>query len=291
MGKKQYIREVKTISTERYMEVDLFGITDRQHKARRGPRSAPTSGSQEKANRRRAARKRLQTMNANFCVENSYHVSLTYSNEMLPKTTEEAAANRANYIRRIARECKRRELPPPLVMGVDAGGAGHGRYHHHMVIVCELPRELLEDLWRKGTEPPNEAPPMKKRREKLWAPYRPCKGERIGRANADVAQPEHESLAQLCRYFEQQPNRRWFNSRGLKQPKIRKPADRKFTPRRLDEVCRDGRVYDRAFWRKHYPDFELAEDVDVRYDEINGWIVTLRLYRPWPDIRRKKDGP
>ena len=286
MSKKTYIREIKTVSTDRYMEVDLFRITERQHKAKRAGKSRPSSPVQDNLNQRRAARKRLQLMNANFCEGESFHLSLTYSPEMLPQNDGQAKADRVNYLRRVARECRRRGMPPPKVMGVTAGAPGKPRYHHHMVIACGLPRELLEDMWRKGSALPDERPEERRRRAKLWTPGVPCAGEKIGRANADRAQPEHESLAQLCRYFESQPCRKWFQSRNLQEPVIRRPSDRKFTPNKLDRACKDGRVYDREFWRKHYPGYELAEDPDVRYDEINGWMVTLRLYRPWADKRR-----
>ena len=132
MSKKTYIREIKTVSTDRYMEVDLFRITERQHKAKRAGKSRPSSPVQDNLNQRRAARKRLQLMNANFCEGESFHLSLTYSPEMLPQNDEQAKADRVNCLRRVARECRRRGMPPPKVMGVTAGAPGKPRYHHHM---------------------------------------------------------------------------------------------------------------------------------------------------------------
>lgn len=226
-----------------------------------------SSLAQKNLNDRNARRHLLQLIPLNFTPETGTHTTLTYKDKFLPQSEEQALADRANYLRRIKRECKKQGLSNPKFIAVteyqlpdENTKTKEVRYHHHIILECGLDRDTLEALWSRGQG--------KKR-------------ERLGRANADRLQFEHGNCEALATYLLKYPKRRrrWTQSLHLKQPKHRSPQDNKYTNRQIEKLCTSGQVYNAEYWEKQYKGWTVA-DVQPIFDERVGWSIYLKLYKP-----------
>ena len=102
MGKR-YIREQWTECGEKYAEVDLFWVSEAEHKA--GPRrkkELASSLAQQNRNDWHARRYLPQLINCNFDAR-GLHVSLTYDGPFLPQSEEQAARDLENWAEAAAR--------------------------------------------------------------------------------------------------------------------------------------------------------------------------------------------
>lgn len=88
-----YIREQRHICGPEYMEVDIYPITVREHKAStRAKKKKASDMVRCNLNSENAKRHLRQLVNTNFTWRD-LHVTLTYDSEHLPKTEEEAERN------------------------------------------------------------------------------------------------------------------------------------------------------------------------------------------------------
>lgn len=271
--KRSYIREQRHVCGAQYMEVDIYPITVREHTA--STRAKKKKASDEvrcSLNSENARRHLRQLVNTNF-TRRDLHVTLTYDDEHLPQTDEAAARDLRNWLDRVARRCKKKNLTPPRYIGVTEHAAPQSgrrgvRYHHHVILSCSLGRDELEALWHAGRG--------KKRME------------RMGTANADRLQLDKGSLEALCNYLLKYPNRkrRWTQSRGLKQPIRPRPNDTRYTRRGVERIVRTT-AHDPAFWQKQYPGFFLIEATPV-YRDTTGWSIYLKLWRREEPQKRRK---
>ena len=192
MGRR-YIREQWTECGEKYAEVDLFWVSEAEHKA--GPRrkkELASSLAQQKRNAQHSKRYFTQLIHCNFD-RRGFHLALTYDDAFLPEDEERAARDLENYLRRVRWWLKKRGHDPTGLKWIavtehqdadKAAGVKEVRYHHHLLIQHdgldrkargEL-RQALEDLWSTG-------------RGELREP--------LGRANADRLQPDDDGLAEI----------------------------------------------------------------------------------------------
>ena len=267
-----YIREQKHICGERYMEVDLFEVTDQQHRAsRRAKRELATSLAQQKRNDAASRRYFVQLGNTNF-TSAGWALTLTVNNEHLPKPGDAAAVDKlfTNYIRRIRNFCKThdRELPRWMAViehdEVDELGVVHGRPHIHMMIEGGLSRDELEMLWRDR------------------------KGDSIGLTRCEHLELDHSSIEALTRYMLGRKRRKpsWRQSRNLKKPKRPAPNDTRWSRRQLDKAATDF-VDDRAFWEKKYPGY-TPNGIEADVTGNGTWHVIAKMRKI--DDRKQKRG-
>ena len=186
-----------------------------------------------------------------------------------------------NFVRRLNRRCRRHGKPKAKWITVTehqeedpAGGVREVRYHHHMILQCELSLDEIKDAWCTG--------------QGVWK-------ERLGLAKADRAEFEHGTLEAFCQYITKYPKRkrRWRQSQGLKKPEYRPPNDTRHSARKLDEIAR-GRIDDKTFWEKQYGklrtnagvrEYEFVE-AEARYNQVDGsWHVIAKM---WADPRRQR---
>ena len=166
MGKR-YIREQWTECGEKYAEVDLFWVSEAEHKA--GPRrkkELASSLAQQKRNEQHSKRYLNQLMHCNFD-KRGFHLTLTYEKPFLPQDEEQAARDLENYLRRVRWWLKKHGHNTAGLKWIavtehqdedKAAGVKAVRYHHHVLIQHdgldrntrnEL-RQALEDLWSTG---------------------------------------------------------------------------------------------------------------------------------------------
>lgn len=269
----KFIREQKHKCGPNYMEVDIFPITEQEHKAStRSKNKMATRLVQANLNAKNSKRHLLQLVNTNF-TNKDIHITLTYKRGRVPKTEEEAEKNLDNYLRRINYRRKKRGLPTAKVIAVTEYQEENQnekkravQFHHHVIINEGLSRDELEGLWSEG-------------RGKMRRP--------IGMTNADRLQFDQDSLENLCNYLTKYPNRkkRWRQSIGLKQPIRPRPNDGRYTRSKVSRLAKEC-VDDADYWNKQYPGWELnGPAIHAAYHEQMGWYIYLQLRR----IRNRKE--
>ena len=118
--KSIYYREQKHIcgksyATAPYMEVDLYPVTPKQHKAgRRAKRREASTIAQQTYNDNRAKRYHVQLVNANFG-KGDFSWTGTYDDDHHPEPGDSAKADRdlTNYIKRLYRWCDKNGVQRP----------------------------------------------------------------------------------------------------------------------------------------------------------------------------------
>lgn len=265
-----YIREKKYQCGESYMEVDLYAITPEEHQAKRRKKCRPSSERQKRRNAQHAHRRRVQKANANFTVL-GFYLTLTYAEEYLPESMEQAEKDLRNYIRRLKTAILAAFGPGFALryMGLTGCGRKSERYHHHLLIECPGLtmrqnadfRQLLEDKW-SARQPDGSY-------------------ELLGTANADRLNLQNR-LDDLITYFEKHGQLRWYESRSLIQPVELVPNDTRWSRKQLRKGCTDCK--DSAYWwEQKYPGWKFVRCVVPEPEspgcEKEGWDADdLRCY-------------
>lgn len=115
-----YYREQKHIcgkdyATAGYMEVDLYPVTPKQHKAsRRAKKKEACTIAQQTYNDNRSKRYHVQLVNANFG-KGDFSWTGTYDDDHLPAPgdTKRADMDWTNYIKRVYRWCDKNGVERP----------------------------------------------------------------------------------------------------------------------------------------------------------------------------------
>ena len=157
-----YYREQKHIcgkdyDTAPYMEVDLYPVSAKKHKAsRRAKKKEASSLAQQTYNDNRAKRYHVQLVNTNFG-KGDFSWTGTYDDDHLPEPgdTHRADLDFTNYIKRLYRWCDRNGVQRPKWVAateyttITEDGKVCGRHHHHAIIQHTegLTRDVLEELW------------------------------------------------------------------------------------------------------------------------------------------------
>lgn len=129
--KSIYYREQKHIcgksyATAPYMEVDLYPVTPKQHKAsRRAKRKEASTLAQQTYNDNRAKRYHVQLVNANFG-KGDFSWTGTYDDDHHPEPGDTAKADRdlTNYIKRLYRWCDKNGVQRPKWVAATEHRAG-----------------------------------------------------------------------------------------------------------------------------------------------------------------------
>lgn len=259
----------QTKQDAQYQEVEIYTVgTDKASRERdKEKRTPPTfRGKQpEKWDAHNAVRSRKwfsRLLATNF-TEKDTHTTLTYAPEFLPDTDQQADRDISNFLRHLRIECKKQGLPPPEAIIVTENqeanpetGQRAVRYHHHVVLRCQLTRDEIEACWHR-------------------------KGVRLGFANADRLRMDKGSLEALAGYLLKYCNRRhrWKRTRGIRDPIMPRPNDSKYTRRGIERIAKDPtKLHNREFWAKKYPGWTVTE-AEAEYNEYWGWSIMLKMYK------------
>lgn len=156
----QAFKVKKTKQNAVYQEIEIYTVgTDQKSRQREKQKVTPVPFRGKNPehwdghNAKRARKWFIRLLNTNF-TEADTHTSLTYSDEFLPKTEEEADRDISNFLRRLRTKCKARGLPAPEAITVtehqDADpdtGQKAVRFHHHVILKCQLTRDEIEGCW------------------------------------------------------------------------------------------------------------------------------------------------
>ena len=244
-------RERKVIAGN-YMDVSIYPVFA-AHKGVRQKAFRPTSEVQKALNKKNSFKQLTYLLNTNFTDED-IRLDLTFRDECLPTTENEAWNCVNNFFRRIKRRLKRDNMQELKYIAVlDAG-----RPHFH--IVCNLGAfnaRTLRDIWGYGF---------------------------IGVENLEFGQFGLEGLA---RYMLKSPVgvRAWRASRNLKQP-IRREVTGRLSGKQVKEL---SSLADAAEpFERLYPGYSFAGS-EPFFNDYNGCqYITVRLYRTpeYPEIQK-----
>lgn len=264
-----YYREQKHIcghsyETAPYMEVDLYQVSAKKHKASvRAKKKEASTIAQQTYNDNKAKRYHVQLVNTNF-TRKDFSWTGTYNEENAPAPgdTKRADQDYTNFIKRLYRWCDKHGVQRPKWVSATEyatileGGEVCGRHHHHAIIEHTegLTRDVLEELWS-------------------------INGKGIGFTRCEYLDFDHGSVEGLVKYINK--NRRcarsWRQSRGLKKPKTPVPNDSKWNKRKIEEAS-TLYIDDAAYWEKQYPGYTLNR-VETKVSDAGQRHTTVILRR------------
>lgn len=236
-----------------YLEVNIFPVYRTAGARRR--KAKPTSEIQARLNEINAEQRLIRILHANF-TNHDIELHLTYRDENLPETREQAMKDAQNFMRRVKRARAKLELPELKYVIVAEGGINGTRFHFHVTMSGGMDRSEIERLWGYGY------------------------------ANTKQLQFTENGIEGLARYITKQfrthkdelPFRkRWTGSRNLIIPE---PQDRdgRLPQKKVKELA-TIESESREPFEKLYQGYYLAECKPF-YNEVNGgYYLHIKLYR------------
>ncbi len=262
-----FIKEKRIECGDNYLEVDIYPRTRKQidtPKGRRPKKKAVSRPAQKNLNDKNARRYFTQLVNTNFS-DGGYHITYTYKERLHPKSLEEAERAIRNYVTRVNRYRKKKgleNLKYIIVTEYHLKDDVAQSIHHHLFVDDDMTRDEYEELWR-----------LRRAKGKK-------KGEKVGRVNSRVLQPDDCGLAglvnYLCKY--EYRKKRWTSSNNLKKPE-QTVRDHAWTRRQIEKIAKQP--FDPALWEKKFKGFKVASDYgyEVKYSDHMGWSIYLKMYR------------
>lgn len=212
-------------------------------------RFKPTRESMAIYNKQRAEKWLEELAETNFN-DTDYFVTMSYHDNCLPQTDEAAQHQIELYIRRLQYHCKKNNLPEPVAIW-DVEKSAKGRYHHHILLKCALPREDIEKKWGKGY------------------------------CNTRVLKFNENGLTGISKYITKFKCcvgvRRWHSTNNLKKP-IQYENDR-MSKKQFHELAENLEVSE--YFTKQYKGYYLNRDsVKLYRNDVNGCeYLYFKLYR------------
>lgn len=247
----------KTISAGNMFEVELYPIFNKkdfqEFKIKRKSKKA-----QKNLNDRNSRKQFIRLINSNF-TKDDYIMHLTYSNENLPPSIEDAEKEVYKLIRKINYRRKKKKLQNAKYIYVtEYDPQKKIRVHHHLIIEGGIDRKVMKDLWTNGI-----------------------------RIKVEELEPDEYVLSGLANYLSKDPKgkKRWKASKGLKQPRERKSYT-SFSKKKIRNMIADDTnvsIYMNSNYKsKTYLDHE------IRYNKVNHmYYIYVRMRKK--DFTEKKN--
>lgn len=205
---------------------------------------------QKKLDDKNARKYFVRKLNTNFEARD-YYITLNYKNDSLPQDHDQAKRNIQNYIRKLNRMYKKKQINEGIpnskikkikymVVTEHAEGPKGIRCHHHLVMNSVLNMQEVEDAWKLGK-----------------------------RNNIRRLDPDELWLSGLAAYLTKDPKgkKRWSCSKNLKEPKITKNAS-KFSKRKINKLVKNQNLIKDEV-EKANPGY-LFVDSQILENEYNG---------------------
>jgi hypothetical protein len=262
-----------------YLEADIFPVFHHgQKRGRRRARYQPTKEVQARLNQRNAERMLTRLLNLNFG-KGDIELTLTYRDDTLPDTREEADKQVAAFIRRIKRKRARLGLDELKYVQIYGGG----RHHYHIVMNGGIPREDIEGMWGLGYANTKSLIPDPQYGFGGLAVY-------IAQQLIDSSEFEGEDLFSMFDINEEtgelidrenavrkKGKRRWSCSKNLKRPEPEVHEGR-ISQRRIEELA----TFDsgtRLAWETLYPGYTFVDAMPYHNGENGGYYITVRMVK------------
>ncbi len=258
----------KTIEAGNQFEVEIYPVFKSSRDLPDGivTKKKETRQAQKNLNDANSRKKLTRLVHANFG-PGDYWITLTFSDEHLPKDFKDMEKIRKNFFGKINRLRKKKGLENARYIYVEEEGTyGTERYHIHLVMDSDLSKEEVESKW-------------------TW-----------GRTNIrTINYNGDESLRGLCNYMTKDPKtykkmsfrtkgkRTWGRSKGnLKEP-IERKNKTKFSRKKVLDMAKHRDSIE-GILNKSYPGRQFKE-VEVRYNDYNGLFY---IYAIMHDKRNTK---
>ena len=232
-----------------YLDVQIYPVfTDSRLKGTRRKKAKPSSEVQQKLNERNSINRIIWLINNNFTTKD-YALHLSYNDNYLPISFEDAEQEQKKFLRRFRYALKKIGIELKYYAATEESTIEH-RFHHHLIVSGSLPIDVIAEMWGNG-----------------YIQVKPLQFDEKGVAN-------------LAAYISREKGARKSvtHSRNLK-----KPAERQRDGKVSQKTIRELHKHDcdvRAFCKKQYPEYDLAEFVPY-YNDVNGYLyTTIRLYKP-----------
>lgn len=228
----------KQILSGNFLEVEVYPVFAHP-RAKRGKKNKPTSEVQKILNMRNAQKELTRKINTNF-KEGDLLITVDYDNAHAPDSDEQWKKDIQNFIRRVKRLRKNKDISELKYIAVFEKGKKSGRRHTHIIMNKGLSRDELEALWGKG-----------------WA-------------NCKRLQPNEYGLSEIAGYICKEPlgSRRWISSKNLAEPIITQD-DYKMSRRKAKEM--QDRFEERDYFENLYPGFCFL-NCGTFYNDVNGGV-------------------
>lgn len=246
---KGYINSVyatKTIKAGNQFEIEIYPAFTR--KECKELKLRKPNKSQRNLNDRYARKRVERLINTNF-KKGDLYITLSYDNEHLPNSIEEAQKNMKNFIRRINYKRAKEGLEKAKYIYVtEFSKEKKIRVHHHLIIDCGLSGELVENMWKHGR-----------------------------RNNIRKCDPDKDGLTGLAKYLVKDPkgSKRWCSSTNLKKPKESK-SYHSFKASHVKKIVQ-RRASVKDLVENKYKNYIYTSE-EIKYNEVNGkFYIYVRM--------------
>lgn len=272
----------------KYLEADVYYYMNVPH-TKRSKRKRVTVPKQEKLNYKNAIRHLNQLLKTNF-TDDDYRLDLTYSDDNMPATLEDAIRMVSNYLKKVKRRRVKEGLPPLKYIWVDEMGKS-GRIHHHLIISGGIDRSEMEAMWT-----------LRKKKGETHA-------KSIGYCNCEKLKFDDKGIEGLVLYITKETfknlrdetegqvsldewlsdkeaqerekgKKRWKQSQNLIKPRerVRENAYSRRKVQKLVELPNDCEEV-KKFWEKEYQGYALDE-CRKEYNQVTGmWSIYVMMHR------------
>lgn len=228
------------IKTGQYAEIEVFPVLE--HPRARKRKYRPTSEAQEIINQNAAERRFIRIVHENFS-DKDYRLELTYSDLYEPGSYEQTYKDVQNFFRRVARKYKKAGSELKYAYAIEQSS----RYHIHMFINGDIPREEIEKTWK------------------------------FGYANLEPLQFDENGVKGYAKYIikQRKGNRRWTTSKNLRKP----VAVEKFVNRKVvKNYIENWNV--QAYVESRFPEYQVVVDKSQCYtSDVTGFAyVRIALF-------------
>lgn len=264
-GRAKNIYATKEIRSGDQLEIEIYPEFSRGERA-----CIPDEARRKK---QRQAQKNLNEKNSRkMCervIEENFGdrdiwATLTYTDDNMPESMEEAQKNMQNYIRRLNYQRKKRGLGNTRYVYVTECSE-KGRWHHHIVLDGDADMDTVENVWKLGKR--NEVRRLQK---------------------------DENGLVGMARYITKDKGKKgkyqkaWTGSKGLRKPQ-EKVNHYKTKQRDVDKIVRGEIKVQDHLTRWYGQEYEFAES-EVRYNKFNGRFYIYGRMRKTGAPERKRKG-
>ena len=218
-----YLRNIAISADDKYRECSILGKSVPVDLVKGGrPRKRKENASrpvQKNLNYRNAQKWFRLSAVANFS-EGDYTGEFTFAPENRPGSIEECEKEITNFIKRINRARKKKDLPKMKYMGV-IEGKNTDKLHFHLLLDNLLNRDEIDDLWTKGRGK-NKKSIGFTNIEKIKTQY-----------GIDGVIVKANYLTKEFKLENQKGKRKWFASRNLKKPVVERAQNWKYTDSKI----------------------------------------------------------
>lgn len=262
-----------------YIDVQVFPVFAHGN-TRRKKRAKPTSEMQSRLNQRNAERALIRLLNANF-TEDDISVTLTFSEEHLPDSYEEAERRMKNFLRRVKRLRAKLGLSEIKYIIIP----GSGRYHFHIPMNGGIDDKTLASLWPYGycntihfqfNESGLEGHARYVARQFEEDQY----GGRDLLSMLDIDEETGEVSEMQnaeCKMKRKKGKRRYSCSKNIVRPETEE-RDGRISAQRVEDMATVDSA-SRAVFEKLYPGYCFSSCVPYYNQENGGYYLEIRMYR------------